>query len=64
MEGVSIPPMILILFVENCFKHGLKDNIDQVRIDIALKLKNSCLFFSIKIRFRRVWRRPAFRGSG
>ena len=28
MEGVLIPPMILILFVENCFKHGLKDNID------------------------------------
>ena len=48
MEGVSIPPMILILFVENCFKHGLKDNIDQVNIDIALKVENSCLFFSIR----------------
>ena len=48
MEGVSIPPMILILFVENCFKHGLKDNIDQVNIDIALKVENSYLFFSIR----------------
>jgi len=48
MEGVSIPPMILILFVENCFKHGLKDNIDQVSIDIALKVKSGYLFFSIK----------------
>jgi len=47
MEGVSIPPMILILFVENCFKHGLKDNIDQVSIDIALKVKSDYLFFSI-----------------
>ena len=48
MEGVLIPPMILILFVENCFKHGLKDNIDQVRVDIELKVQSGCLFFSIK----------------
>ncbi len=48
MEGVLIPPMILILFVENCFKHGLKDNIDQVRVDIELKIQNGYLFFSIK----------------
>jgi len=48
MEGVLIPPMILILFVENCFKHGLKDHIDQVLIDIELIIKNGYLFFSIK----------------
>ncbi len=48
MEGVLIPPMILILFVENCFKHGLKDNIDQVRVDIELKIQSGYLFFSIK----------------
>ncbi len=48
MEGVLIPPMILILFVENCFKHGLKDNIDQLRVDILLKVETGWLFFSIK----------------
>jgi sensor histidine kinase YesM len=34
--------------VENCFKHGLKDNIEQVSIDITVKVKNGYLFFSIK----------------
>lgn len=47
IENVSIPPMILILFVENCFKHGLKDNIEDLTIDISLKLEGSFLFFSI-----------------
>jgi sensor histidine kinase YesM len=48
MEGVSVPPMILILFAENCFKHGLKDNIDEVNIDIALRIDQGYLFFNIK----------------
>lgn len=47
MENISIPPMILILFVENCFKHGLKDNIENVQIDITLKVDDSFLFFII-----------------
>ena len=48
IENVQIPPMILILFVENCFKHGLKDHIDHVQIDIWLKVENGYLFFTIK----------------
>jgi two-component system LytT family sensor kinase len=48
IEQVSIPPMILILFVENSFKHGLKDNIHKIKIDISLKAEKESLFFSIK----------------
>lgn len=48
IENVYIPPMILILFVENCFKHGLKDNIDQVNTEISLKVEKEFLFFMIK----------------
>jgi two-component system, LytTR family, sensor kinase len=47
-EQVSIPPMILILFVENSFKHGVKDNIDKINIEIVLKVEKDSLFFSIK----------------
>ncbi|MDP4150081.1 MAG: histidine kinase [Bacteroidota bacterium] len=48
VEQVSIPPMILILFVENSFKHGVKDNIHKINIDIVLKVEKDSLFFSIK----------------
>ncbi len=52
MEGpideVSIPPMILILFVENSFKHGVKNNIHHIVIEISLKVDGGFLFFRIK----------------
>ncbi len=48
IENVSVPPMILILFVENCFKHGLKNNIANVSIAISLRVEKSLLWFSIK----------------
>jgi two-component system, LytTR family, sensor kinase len=52
MEGpideVSIPPMILILFVENSFKHGVKNNIHKILIEISLKVEGAFLLFRIK----------------
>jgi two-component system, LytTR family, sensor kinase len=52
MEGqideVSIPPMILILFVENSFKHGVKNNIHNILIEISLKVEGAFLLFGIK----------------
>ena len=52
MEGeideVSIPPLILILFVENSFKHGVKNNIHKILIEISLKVEGAFLLFSIK----------------
>lgn len=52
MEGpideVSIPPMILILFVENSFKHGVKNNIHNIVIEISLKVEGDFLLFSVK----------------
>jgi len=48
IEEVSIPPMILILFVENSFKHGVKNNVNHIQIDISLKLEAEYLFFRIK----------------
>lgn len=48
IEEVSIPPMILILFLENSFKHGVKNNLNKISIDISLKVEGGFLFFEIK----------------
>lgn len=48
MEEVYIPPMILILFVENCFKHGVRNNVNHVQIDISLRMEGEFLVFQVK----------------
>ena len=48
IEEVSIPPMILILFVENSFKHGVKNNVNHIQIDISLKMEGAYLYFQVK----------------
>ncbi|QXP64174.1 sensor histidine kinase [Polaribacter sp. HaHaR_3_91] len=46
-DPLQIPPMLLIPFVENSFKHGVI--IDGVlNVDIRLKTANNCLFFEIE----------------
>jgi two-component system, LytTR family, sensor kinase len=47
IEEVSIPPMILILFLENSFKHGVKNNLHQIKITISLQVKEGALFFRV-----------------
>lgn len=48
IEEVGIPPMILILFLENSFKHGVKNNLKRIRIDISLKVDDAFLSFEVK----------------
>ena len=48
IEEVSIPPMILILFLENSFKHGVKNNLNKIQIGISLKITGGFLFFEVK----------------
>jgi two-component system, LytTR family, sensor kinase len=48
IEEVKIPPMILILFIENSFKHGIKNNVNKIRIEISLKVEEGFLFFQVK----------------
>jgi sensor histidine kinase YesM len=46
-DSLQIPPMLLIPFVENSFKHGVI--IDGVlNVDIRLKTASNCLFFEIE----------------
>jgi len=46
--GVQIPPMILILFLENSFKHGVKHNISDILLTIRLKVAAGYLFFHVE----------------
>jgi two-component system, LytTR family, sensor kinase len=47
IEEVTIPPMMLILFIENSFKHGIKNNVNKIRIDISLKVEGGWLYFRV-----------------
>lgn len=44
----QIAPLILVPFVENAFKHGLKDEIDTGQIDIRLSTQANKLNFEIR----------------
>jgi len=46
-SSVSISPMILIVFVENAFKHAKNSYEDSIRIDIMLRLSDDKIKFSV-----------------
>lgn len=46
-DNVSIPPLILIPFVENAFKHSLSNETNEALIDIKLKTKDNHLEFIV-----------------
>lgn len=41
-EDLMIPPMLLVTFVENCFKHGISPD-EESSIDISLTEKKEFL---------------------
>lgn len=46
-EQAYIPPMLLILFVENSFKHGARHLLNKIHISLALKMENDYLLFQV-----------------
>ncbi|MBU2951812.1 sensor histidine kinase [Tamlana agarivorans] len=40
IEDVCVPPLLLLSFVENCFKHGMKQN-DKLKINMSFEVLNS-----------------------
>ncbi|MBC9797840.1 sensor histidine kinase [Sinomicrobium weinanense] len=64
IEGKKIPPMLLLSFIENCFKHGANKNIDEVKIDIDFNVEGDFLYFKVantlpKEEFRNHSEKPA-----
>lgn len=51
IEDVEVPPLLLLSFVENCFKHGLKEN-DKITINMSFVInKKNYLEFTLKNSF-------------
>ncbi len=46
-EYVKIAPMLLIVYVENAFKHAKNTTQDHLFVDINLQVKENYLFFSV-----------------
>ncbi len=47
LEDKKIAPMLLIPFIENCFKHGASQNIGKMHIDVDIKVEEDTLFFKV-----------------
>ncbi|GAA4274820.1 sensor histidine kinase [Aquimarina gracilis] len=64
IDDISIPPLLLLPFIENCFKHGSKNN-DSVNLDIHFEnKKNQQLVFSAKNNFNTNNNNEKKRGIG
>lgn len=37
IEDIEVPPLLFLSFVENCFKHGLREN-DQIKINMSFEV--------------------------
>ncbi|TXG37520.1 histidine kinase [Seonamhaeicola maritimus] len=64
IEDVKVPPLLLLSFVENCFKHGMKGN-DFLKIKMSFKLlNNGYLEFSLINNFNPEISREPLSGIG
>ncbi|OQD41618.1 histidine kinase [Croceivirga radicis] len=54
MTGQKIAPLILIVFIENAFKHSQSGQSSNIKIAIDVNLKGSTLFFSCVNNFETV----------
>lgn len=63
-RDIRIPPMLLMTFVENIFKHGIDKSSDQNQIDISLKQEDGYLNFTTKNRVYEVDTKKRSTGFG
>lgn len=47
-NGIQVPPLVLVLFVENGFKHGLRNADNTLELDILLRAEKDSLYFMVK----------------
>lgn len=51
IEDITVPPLLFLPFIENCFKHGAKDT-DEIIVSISFKnIKNKWLIFKVENTF-------------
>jgi LytS/YehU family sensor histidine kinase len=56
---IQIPPLLLLTFVENSFKHGMSQTVGEGRIDISLKADKNELVFRVDNSVGDLVARPA-----
>lgn len=47
-EESSISPLLMFPFIENAFKYGARDSVENAFVDIKIDIKNDILNFSVK----------------
>ena len=51
IDNIMVPPLLFLPFIENCFKHGVKDN-DKIEVTISFEnVKNEYLIFKVENSF-------------
>lgn len=63
IDDLEIPPLLFLPFIENCFKHGVKNN-DNVKVDISFEIKDNFLFFTVSNNFQNNQLKPIKHGIG
>jgi len=64
IDDIEIPPLILVPFIENAFKHGLKNEIKKGWINILVKTEEDLLSFSVENSYTEVEEHNEKRGLG
>ena len=52
IDDVFVPPLLFLPFIENCFKHGTKEN-DHLKVEINFEKIKEQLIFSVKNNFNK-----------
>jgi LytS/YehU family sensor histidine kinase len=63
IDSIEIPPLLFLPFIENCFKHGAKNN-DTIKVDIRFEIKHNFLFFTVENSFQNLNKNSKKHGIG
>ncbi len=63
IDSIEIPPLLFLPFIENCFKHGAKNN-ENINVDIHFEIKNNFLFFTVENSFQNLNKNSLKHGIG
>jgi len=64
IENIEVPPLLFLPFIENCFKHGAKNN-DNIKVDISFEnIDNNWLIFKAENNFTELNTQKIQKGIG
>lgn len=64
IENIKVPPLLFLPFIENCFKHGSKEN-ELIEVEITFEvLKDNMLNFKVENNFNEFYKSTKKHGIG